>query len=392
VLLIRWQNRASRQAENPLSLLSKFAGPALRDEKPGILDSVELSVTNNQSKPEVQLKHLKVIQYVSRALGPIDPIQNEQRASSDAALELDNRQRANIDSLSLAFRDQMERLAKTAEELQTDNIEHRRQIETELDGRRADQDAQHQARLDETDVLRQQLEQSKKSLDDRNNTHVRRDLRQGLQCIVAERFSDFGLSKSTKRQSYWVHIVVWLLLLGLGVSFAFFTTSFIQALTAGKLETVMVMVLSAKTALNALALGAITWFYLRWLSRRFDRMSEAELDLRQFQLDVDRASWAVEAAFEWQLQRDQACGNCHTSKTSDGKPVSGKELSGGVSFTTPAFNATAANITPDRETGIGTWSDDDIKRALTEGVRPSHAYLPSVPLAAVMPAVRRQQP
>lgn len=81
-----------------------------------------------------------------------------------------------------------------------------------------------------------------------------------------------------------------------------------------------------------------------------------------------------------------ACGNCHTPKTADGKPVPGKELSGGVSFTTPAFNATAANITSDRETGIGTWSDEDIKRALTEGMRPSHAYLPSVPLAAVMPA------
>ena len=34
-------------------------------------------------------------------------------------------------------------------------------------------------------------------------------------------------------------------------------------------------------------------------------MENAELELRQFQLDVDRASWAVEAAFEWQTQRDQ---------------------------------------------------------------------------------------
>jgi mono/diheme cytochrome c family protein len=80
-----------------------------------------------------------------------------------------------------------------------------------------------------------------------------------------------------------------------------------------------------------------------------------------------------------------ACGNCHTPKTSDGHPISDKELSGGLSFTTPAFNAVAANITPDRETGIGTWSDDDIKTALTKGLRPSHARLPGVPLAAVMP-------
>ena len=80
-----------------------------------------------------------------------------------------------------------------------------------------------------------------------------------------------------------------------------------------------------------------------------------------------------------------ACGNCHTPKAPDGRPISEKELSGGLTFTTPAFNAVAANITPDRETGIGTWSDSDIKRALTEGLRPSHARLPGVPLAAVMP-------
>jgi mono/diheme cytochrome c family protein len=81
-----------------------------------------------------------------------------------------------------------------------------------------------------------------------------------------------------------------------------------------------------------------------------------------------------------------ACGNCHTQKGSDGLPMAGKELSGGSAFDVPPFAATAANITPDRETGIGAWSDDDIKRALIVGVRPEHARLPGAPLAAIMPA------
>ena len=81
-----------------------------------------------------------------------------------------------------------------------------------------------------------------------------------------------------------------------------------------------------------------------------------------------------------------ACGNCHTPKGSDGLPMAGKELSGGAAFDVPPFAATAANITPDRETGIGAWSKDDIKRALIVGVRPEHARLPGAPLAAIMPA------
>lgn len=81
-----------------------------------------------------------------------------------------------------------------------------------------------------------------------------------------------------------------------------------------------------------------------------------------------------------------ACGNCHTPKTPDGRPIDEKNLSGGLSFTTPAFDATASNITPDRDTGIGDWSDTEIKRALTEGTRPDHGRLGGTPLAAVMPS------
>src|SRR5215204_553949 len=80
-----------------------------------------------------------------------------------------------------------------------------------------------------------------------------------------------------------------------------------------------------------------------------------------------------------------ACGNCHTPKTASGEPIADRELSGGLAFTTPTFDATASNITPDRETGIGAWSDADIKRALIEGIRPTHGRLAGVPLAAVMP-------
>jgi mono/diheme cytochrome c family protein len=93
---------------------------------------------------------------------------------------------------------------------------------------------------------------------------------------------------------------------------------------------------------------------------------------------VERGSYLVNAIL--------ACGNCHTPKAADGAPIAEKELAGGVSFTTPAFDATAPNITPDPQTGIGKWTDDEIKQALTQGTRPAHARLPGVPLAAVMPA------
>jgi mono/diheme cytochrome c family protein len=52
-----------------------------------------------------------------------------------------------------------------------------------------------------------------------------------------------------------------------------------------------------------------------------------------------------------------ACGDCHT-KQEKGQPIAGMELAGGFEF--PLFTGgvvRSANITPDTETGIGTWTE-----------------------------------
>jgi mono/diheme cytochrome c family protein len=81
-----------------------------------------------------------------------------------------------------------------------------------------------------------------------------------------------------------------------------------------------------------------------------------------------------------------ACSNCHTPRDADGKAITDRAFSGALTFATPAFIATAPNITPDFETGIGSWSDAEIRRALVEGMRPDHGRHAGVPLAAIMPA------
>jgi mono/diheme cytochrome c family protein len=86
---------------------------------------------------------------------------------------------------------------------------------------------------------------------------------------------------------------------------------------------------------------------------------------------VERGSYLVNTIM--------TCGNCHSPK---GPPeaVAGKDFSGGLRFDEPPFDVTAPNITPDKETGIGAWSDADIKKLLRTGMRPN-----GVPIASVMP-------
>src|SRR5262245_21115003 len=74
-----------------------------------------------------------------------------------------------------------------------------------------------------------------------------------------------------------------------------------------------------------------------------------------------------------------ACANCHTPRDANG-PIPSSALSGGRMFETPAFKAFSSNNTPDKDTGIGNWSDAERKRFMTTGARPS-----GVAVAPIMP-------
>jgi mono/diheme cytochrome c family protein len=75
-----------------------------------------------------------------------------------------------------------------------------------------------------------------------------------------------------------------------------------------------------------------------------------------------------------------ACGNCHTPQTPNG-PAPGMELAGQLVMKDAAFTAYAPNITQDRETGIGSWTDAEIITAIREGRRPDGSLIgPPMPI------------
>lgn len=59
------------------------------------------------------------------------------------------------------------------------------------------------------------------------------------------------------------------------------------------------------------------------------------------------------------LYNAAACSECHTKKDK-GKAVAGMELAGGFEFPMPTGGVVrSANITPDKETGIGNWTEQE---------------------------------
>jgi mono/diheme cytochrome c family protein len=82
--------------------------------------------------------------------------------------------------------------------------------------------------------------------------------------------------------------------------------------------------------------------------------------------DIKRGAYLVRAG---------GCVACHTDIK--GK---GPEFAGGHALATPYGTFYSPNITPDKETGIGKWSDEDFVRAMREGVSPDgDHYYPTFP-------------
>lgn len=81
------------------------------------------------------------------------------------------------------------------------------------------------------------------------------------------------------------------------------------------------------------------------------------------------------------VQSIVACGNCHTPQGPQG-PIAGKTLAGGLVVEDgPPYTAISANITPDRATGIGRWTDAQIAKAIREGRRPDGSLIgPPMPI------------
>jgi mono/diheme cytochrome c family protein len=71
---------------------------------------------------------------------------------------------------------------------------------------------------------------------------------------------------------------------------------------------------------------------------------------------------------EYLVEGIVGCGNCHNGRDENGELIPGMEFAGAFVIEEPIFTAYAPNISPDMETGIGAWTDQEIERAIRSGI------------------------
>ena len=103
-----------------------------------------------------------------------------------------------------------------------------------------------------------------------------------------------------------------------------------------------------------------------------------EQEIREFYAKLDAQAKANPVQRGKYLVRTIGCAGCHSSYTEDLGIIEGTQFSGGLTFDLYPFGKfTSRNLTSDKETGLGNWTDQEIKLAFTQGIsRDGRKFLP----------------
>lgn len=111
--------------------------------------------------------------------------------------------------------------------------------------------------------------------------------------------------------------------------------------------------------------------------------------------EIERGRYLVDAL--------AACDNCHTPRGAASYDLSNRFSGGAQTFSDKTYVVRGPNISPDRETGVGAWTDEELRAAIVDGigrngrlapVMPSDSYKPLTPsdLDAIIAFLRSATP
>lgn len=204
---------------------------------------------------------------------------------------------ALLSKLESAATEQIARTNDFVHELTLKYDERNQELNDQYQARRQKLEEEIEAKVVALKSEEQALEARKKVLDDRTNTHARRAIREDLILTLKERQAEFSVSPKTRSLRSPVH-VVFIALLAATFGGALWSL-YVWGVGANDAWGTITVTSAIKTAIFSFGFLTSAGLYISWMTRWSDKHAEAQFQLKQFEIDINRASWAVEAALEW---------------------------------------------------------------------------------------------
>ena len=129
-------------------------------------------------------------------------------------------------------------------------------------------------------------------IDTTESKQARRNTLRELKKEIKAREQAFTLTKDTLHKRWPVHILFSILILIFGCVLFFLYKDM------NKFD----LFFQIKFGTTSLVLSSVIYMYIRWNDSWFKRHAEEEFKLKQFNLDLDRASWVVELIMEFKVE------------------------------------------------------------------------------------------
>lgn len=257
----------------------------------------EVVITSNNPCQLNDIERLEIVQIVVKKLKAID----QGRAIGGKASK-EQEELASIHEATLS------RLEELSEKLIADNHHYREKLdleqqdklsalESKFEDRKKELHETYETLTADLSEKEEDFERKIKELDDKSNTHARRQIRKDIIGEIKKRQTEFKLTVGTNKLRWPVAIAMIGLILVFCVLAGFSIRDFYLAITSEDPRALWIS--GAKQLIYSFGVIASVLFYIRWQNRWFEQHSLAEFHLKQLELDMERASWIVETSLEW---------------------------------------------------------------------------------------------
>lgn len=267
-----------------------------RQPKP---DSLFDKVTVNRPDNADHLQIAKLVAALQKHLGQTSILNVGNLLGPAATQHFEAREiaLARLEQLSANLLGEMEEARKRREQ-EYDAKE--KALAERFEQRVAELEAQAKRKQDEFDQRSAELDARSKELDDRAAKHARRqhykDIKEKFQSWN-EKFQVTPGTSSLRKSVFWTTLALLVLFGGLAGWFL------MQSVTAQ--DNTHLIAAVVKQITFTLLFVSTAFFFIRWNNQWFQRHADEEFRLKRMELDIDRASWFVEMAFEWKEEKGE---------------------------------------------------------------------------------------
>ncbi|MZI96148.1 hypothetical protein F9817_23505 [Vibrio sp. CAIM 722] len=272
--------------------------------KSAIFDEVLLT-WNSQQGGVSNIDRLDIVNIINCELNAIEPGEDIDSGLYKEQSQLISIHNATLQRLEKLNEDLIKQSSNFRDGLEKRFDERSDELNKNIDEKRDKLEQEYKQKNDNLNKKEQAFSERLSAFDDRDNTHVRREIRDRMLDDVKARIEKFGVSASTegKRRPVFWGIILLIAVITILLAYTIFEISFDPQINNSGNSSIIYW-LWAKISIMTLALFGTILYYIKWQNRWAEQYANTEFQLQQFYIDVNRANWVIESCLEWRKETE----------------------------------------------------------------------------------------